>query len=209
MTFLKYWKYIMNKLEKITGIIVLIALAMKYIFLIGGDIILVIAVGVLAVIYYPFGFAFFNNIQLRTIFKKFSYKGISKSRIIGAIGAGIGLSVVSLGSLYTIEHWKGAHLNLYIGLTLTFVVLIISLIKFYKHKDNYYIFIIKRIVIIGGLGLTLLLLPYFTLDKIQYRNYPDYIQAIEKFEKNPESKELKQKLELEYNRVVKTEEGFE
>ena len=135
----------MNKLEKILGILILLSLVMKYSLIAGGDIILILAISLLSILYYAFGFAFFNHIHLRQVFKKTSYKRSSTSRIIGGVGVGIGLSVVCLGCLFKIEHWPGADINLYIGLTTLFVVIIISLLKFFKNKDSYYIFIITSV----------------------------------------------------------------
>ncbi len=199
----------MKKFEKILGIVILISLIMKFSFIIGGDILTILSISLLILIYYPFGFAFFNQIRLRRVFKKDSYKGISGLRIIGAIGVGMGLSAICLGILFKLQHWPGSNINLLAGLVTTMIVLIIALIKYYKCKDNYYKRIFKRIAIIGGLGLLLTVLPELTLEKIQFHNHPDYIKAYEKHLNNPESKELKEKLDLEYKKATMTEKEFE
>ena len=158
----------MKKLEKILGIVILISLIMKFSFIMGGDILAILSISLLTLIYYPFGFAFFNQIRLRRVFKKDSYKGISGLRIIGAIGVGMGLSPICLGILFKLQHWPGSNINIASGLVTTLIVLIIALIKFSKSKDNYYKRIFKRIAIIGGLGLLLTVLPELTLEKIQF-----------------------------------------
>ena len=52
------------------------------------------------------------------------------------------------------------------------------------------------------------LLPSLTLDRIQYRNYPEYIKAYEEYLENPENEELRNKMELEFNRATMSEEDF-
>ena len=81
----------MKLLEKILGVIIVIALIMKFAFIVGSNVLIVMAISLLSVIYYPMGFAFFNGIRLREILKKASYKGLSTWRILGAIGAGMAL----------------------------------------------------------------------------------------------------------------------
>ncbi|NOX46290.1 MAG: hypothetical protein GXO89_04855 [Chlorobi bacterium] len=153
--------------------------------------------------------SYFSKVELRDIFKKDSYKGVSGLRVFGAIGVGMGLSAICLGILFKLEHWPGSNFNLMIGLVTTLIVSIIALIKFFKSKDNYYKQILKRTAIIGGLGLLLTAVPDLTLQKIQYRNHPEYIKAYEEYLSNQENKELKQKLELEYKKATMTEKEFE
>jgi len=198
----------MKLFEKIfTGIIV-VGLIFKFTFLPGGSILIVFGLFLLAMIYYPLGFLFFNEIPLKRVFKKVSYKGISAARIIGAIGLGMGLATVLVGLLFKIQHFPGANANLFGGLFLTLIVLIIAGMKYRKSKDVFYKKAFVRIAIIGIFGLFIALLPNLAIEKFQYRNYPKYIEALENYVQDQSSQELKEKLDMEHRRVVYSEQDF-
>ena len=199
----------MVKFEKILGLIVIVALTLKFFLIPGGGILLTFSLMSLACIFYLFGFAFFNQIELSRIFQKNSYQGISGLRIWGAIGTGIGLSQICIGILFTLQHWPGANITLITGLIVTLIVFVIALIRFFKSKNNYYKFIFKRIVIIGGFGLLLILLPELTIVKIQFRNHPNYIKTYEEYLKDPQNDELQEKLGVEYLKTTMSEEEYE
>lgn len=198
----------MRKLEKIIGIVVLIALILKLALIPGSGILTVLSLSILTMIYNPFGFAFFNGIRLRDIFKKNSYKGISGLRIIGAIGLGMGLAAICSGVLFKIQHWPGGENNLIVGLVTTLIILVIAFIKYLESKSDYYKFMFKRIAIIGGLGLILAFLPDLSITKIQFRNHPDYIKAYEDYLENPQNEELRKRKEIEYNKATMSDEEF-
>ena len=198
----------MRKLEKILGLVIIIAFVMKLALIPGGSILTVISLTILACIYYPLGFAFFNGIRLRQIFKKDSYKGITVLRIIEAIGVGIGLSVICIGILFKLQLWPGANTNLLTGLITTLIILIIALIRYLKSKSDYYTLIFKRIAIIGGVGLIFTFLPDLTITKIQFRNHPDYIKAYEDYLKNPQNEGLRKNMDVEYHKATMTDEEF-
>ena len=159
---------------------------------------MILTLGTLAFLYYPFGFALFNRIGFRQIFKKKSYEGLSALRIFGSIGAGMAFSAICMGILFKIQRWAGANLMLIDGLVPTFIILIIALIKYFKTKGKFYIEILKRTAIIGALGLLFFYTSTLTIVKIRFRNHPDYIKAYEMYLNNPEDEELKQKLDNEY-----------
>ena len=196
----------MIKLEKILGIIFLVGLIFKLTFITGASLLLTVSLLALACLYYPLGFAFFNQIGFRKILKKDSYKGLSKLRIIGAIVAGMSLSPICVGILYKIQNWTGANINLEIGLISTLIVLAIALFKYFKSKGEFYIRIFKRIAIIGSFGLIFLCLSNLTIAKIRFRNHPDYIKAYEMYLDNPQDEELRQKLHVEYLKATMSEE---
>ncbi len=199
----------MQKLEKILGLIIIVSLILKLLLIPYSGILLTVTLMTLAFIYYPFGFAFFNEIRLRKIFKKESYKGISALRIIGAIAVGIGLSILCIGILFKLQSWAYSDTNLKFGLSVTFIALIIALIRLMKVKDNFYKKILKRIIIIGGLGLILLFIPRLSIIKIQFRNHPDYIKAYEAYLKNPDNEEIRDNMDIELNKATMSEKEFE
>ena len=148
----------MKKAEIILALLALISLLMKLTEIPLGGLLFLFSMLILSLLYYPFGFAFFNNIRLQDIFKKESYKGISKGRIFGAIGAGIGLSTVIVGIIFSVMHYPSAGFNLVMGLVLTIIVLGIALFKNSKQSNEFYHIIFIRIAILGTFGVILLFL---------------------------------------------------
>ena len=198
----------MKRLEKILAILILIAFVLKLILVPFSGVLLTIFLLIIALIYYPFGFAFFNNIRLRNIFKKESYKGISVLHIIGAIVVGMALSVICVGILFKIQGYPMANFLLTDGLISSVIILIIGLIKYLKSKSSYYSFMLNRIAIIGGIGLLFLFISDLTLVKIQFKNHPDYVKAYQEYRTNPKTPESEKKLKMEYMRATLSEEGF-
>jgi hypothetical protein len=199
----------MIKFEKILGIIALIGLILKITLISGGSILLTFSLMTLACLYYPFGFALFNKIGLRKIFIKESYRGLSVLKVIGSIAAGTGLSVICIGILFKLQYWKGADTNLISGLGTTLIILVVTLNKYLKTKGECYIRILKRIVIIGIVGLILICLPDLTIVKFQFRNHPEYIKAYELYKDNPNNEELRRDLHLEYIKATMSKEEYD
>ena len=198
----------MKTAEKICGLLIFVSLILKLALITGGSILFVLSILVLSLIYYPFGFAFFNQVILRRIFKKESYKGISVLRIIGAIGVGMALSAICIGTLFKIQEWPGANTNLKAGLISSILILIISIYKYLKFKALYYKRILIRLIIIGVFGLILLYTSNLNLVKIQFRNHPQYIRAYELYLNDPKDKALIKNLDIEYARATMPDEGF-
>jgi len=199
----------MKILEKIFGILVIVSIIMKMFNVLGSGILFTLATSSLMLIYFYIGFAIFNNITFKGIFIKASYKDLSVLRIIGSIAVGMAFSTILTGILFRLQHWPGANLNLATGLILSSIILVIGLIRYLKNKDNFYRNIFLRFILIGGFGLILFFTTDFTIDKIRYRNYPDYIKAIENLQKDPNNEALKKKANYEYNKIFFTAEEME
>lgn len=118
----------MKQTERVLIVLAVIGLIMKLSLIAGGAILLVLAISALACFYY-LGFALFNDIRLRHIFKKASYANASPGRIIGAIGASFGLSGMLVGILFRLQFWPGAAINLLAGIVLTAILLLVALVK--------------------------------------------------------------------------------
>lgn len=191
----------MNKTENIIAIIAIIALGLKLIFIEGSGLLTVITFMLLSIIYFYFGFALFNNIKLRKIFKKNSYNEVSSLRILGAVGSGAALSMTTLGIMYKFQSWEGAEIYLGTGLIGLLIIVVIGGLKYSKNKDNYYSNIFKRVAVFGSIGLILMLMPQTTWIAIKYRNEPAYVDAYKKAAADPENKELWDKVEEELERM--------
>jgi hypothetical protein len=199
----------MKKLEKILGLMFLVSLVLKFNLIVGGNSLISISLILLTLIYYPLGFAFFNDIPLKNIFKKSSYHSLTARRIIGTILLGIGFSAICMGTLFKLLNWPQANLNIIAGLVIIFIALVFSLIQFAKTKNDFYKGIFKRISIIAGFGLIMAITPTITLIKIQFRNHPAYIKAFENYLNNPNSEDLNIKLDIEYHRATYPKEEFD
>ena len=122
--------------------------------------------------------------------------------------SGMGFSAIILGILFKVQHYLGADINLIFGLLVTVIVLVISLFKKASFKSKYYRPILIR-VIIGGLGLFIVMIPSKAITNIQYRNYPQYIEAFDNYSKNPGDSIFKERLMIEDARVRLPKEEFE
>lgn len=198
----------MNRLEKILALLIVIALAVKFALIPLGNTLLILTLSALAILYYPLAFALFNSISFKQIFKKDSYKGTSVLRIIGSVGAGIIFSAVCIGILFKLQRWPESEYSLLVGLIGILIIFIVALIKYIGSRSVFYLKIIYRTFIIGGLGIGLFYLPEVTLVRFQYRNHPEYIKAYEQWNNNPEDKSIKRKLDIEYYRATLSEESF-
>jgi hypothetical protein len=120
----------MNKLEKTLVIVTLVALILKYLAVPGMSLFVVIGLLGLALLYFYFGFALFNGIGFKGIFKKESYIEISKYKIFAAVLVGVSLSMICIGLLFKVQHWFGFSTYLYAGLSLSLVMLVIAVLKY-------------------------------------------------------------------------------
>ena len=183
----------MKRFELIVGIIAIFGIALKFLHIPGSGILTVLTLLILSIFYYVFSFAFFNNIRLRDIFKKVSYKGTNTKRIIGAIGLGFALSTIIIGGLFKLQFWPGAPIVLMTGLVTTAIVLLIALIFYFRNKadtDFFYTGIFKKIAIYGGIGLILYLTPTETLVNIIHGDNPNHAVLFKQTLAEPENLEL-------------------
>ncbi len=191
----------MKKAEIIIATLSIIALGLNLLLIPGGGVLTVLTLSTLSMIYFYLGFALFNDIKLRRIFKKDSYKEISSLRILGAVVAGFALSMTTIGFMFKFQSWPGADFNLGAGLVGLLIVTIIGAIKYSKNKSNYYIRIFKRTAILGGLGLILMLIPKTSWIELKYRNQPEYVEALKKAMADPDNKELWDNVETERQKM--------
>lgn len=198
----------MKLAEKILIALAVIIAVLKFFFIPGSGVFMVLVFCLLSSLYFYFGFALFNNIRLRLIFKKDSYVGVSNGRIIGGIALGLSLSFAVIGFLFKAQHWPGANSHLIISIFSGVVILIISLIKFIKKKANYYKNAIIRMGIATTISILMFVIPNLTWVKIRFRNHPKYIEVYERYEKDPSNIDLSNELWLEHKRATLNEEEF-
>lgn len=181
----------MKKLEPILGILAVLAIALKFIGIPGSNILIILVLTFLSWSYL-LGFLLFNNIRLRQIFKKQSYSGISKKRLIGSVCLGILLSSIIMGSLFKLMFWPGG--QLFFSLLLLTPFLVYALVLNAKNQTPFYSGILKRILVIGGLGLATLALPKNTLIDIYHGDDPEYAELMKQTLDDPYNDELREQL---------------
>jgi len=128
----------------------------------------------------------------------------SKSNLYIMIGAGIGLGLFCTWAL-------SVSFNLPIynryplfqsGVFIILVASFIALINYYRSKNDFYIAILSRIMLIGGLGLLLTLKSFdLAITKIQYRNHPDLVKAYERYLNNPGNDEAHRQWRIEVEKT--------
>jgi hypothetical protein len=195
----------MKKAEITLLVLTLIGIVCNLLLVPGGVVFTLISLFLYSSIYFYFGFAFFNGISLRKLFKPQSYQGISALRIVGAIATGFSLSMVLIGILFKLLSWPGAFINMAFGLACTLVVIIISLIKYYNQKSVYYQRILIRCFALFFVGLFLISLPKYAIVSFKYRNHQNYLNAFIAFNNNPDNEELHQKLDEERMKMERGE----
>ena len=148
----------MRKLERIFGIVAFVAFVLKIFDIFPVNIFLILSLLILSILYYPLGFALFNNIRMKQILKKDSYQGLSVLHIIGSIGAGIALSTSCLGILFKLLHWPNGEIYVLTGLVTSLVVFIIAIAKYVISRDKYYLSIFIRLIITSVVSLIIVFL---------------------------------------------------
>jgi 4-hydroxybenzoate polyprenyltransferase len=179
-----------------------LGLIFKLLHLPGGALFILVPFIILALTYMYLGFALFNGIKFRKIFKKDSYHNIKTPRIIGAIGTGLALNCSIFGIIFRFLNYPGASYLLLFGLVCTSIITIISIQKKQKDTEQYYVNILKRIAVFGTLCLVLVVMPYRTWLKINHPKNPEYIEAVMKSRANPDDPELRKKVSEEWEKMI-------
>jgi hypothetical protein len=197
----------MRLLEKFLAIALVISLSLKFSLISGGNYLTMLILSALSIVYFPLGFFLFNQIGFRQIFRQASYYGLSTLKILLPVITGLGLSIISIGSLFKFLDLPGGHQMLIAGLPILLIVLVISL-RNSRDESEIYKLIFKRIGIIGSCGVIMLFISPLTIIKYQYRNHPDYINAYVNYLNDTRNEELRKKKEIEYYRIILSEEEF-
>lgn len=145
------------------------------------------ALAMLSAIYLSLSFALLNKIRLRNAFRKGSYAGISISRMSETIFLGITYSVVLFGIALKMRHFPGGSQLAFFG---TVILMAWALVAFFRNRRILLSTsrdILLRAVLIGLAGMALVFIP---MNRILYRNYPTYINALNRYKADPDNREL-------------------
>lgn len=149
----------MRKTEPVLASLILLSIIGKFFNLPGSDLIFITSTTLLSLMYCYLGFALLNGIRFRHILKREAYAGISARKIAGAVGTGMALSFGVIGLLFRILSLPGTQLNLVAASVFIGLVLLVSFVLYWRSKNTYYIPILTRLVIWGGLCLILYFMP--------------------------------------------------
>ena len=169
----------MKKIEQFLAALAIVGLVMRLIPMSGGAEIIGISLSLLALLYYPLGFFYFNSIKLSKVFKSESYKGITFFRGFGSFLAGLLFSIIAIGSIFKLLLLPGANEMLLIGFWSTSLFLMVILFQLTRSKSTLLIVLVKRTAIWAVVGGILWLTPGLTLAKIYYRDNPENLEYFE------------------------------
>ena len=183
----------MKRTELIFIGLAIIAVILKMLHIPGSGILTVLSFFILSILYFFLGFALFNDIRFRSIFKKSFFRDYDALKIVGAYIAGVVLSISALGILFKFQSYPGDELFLGLGSLGVLIVLIAFLIKLIATKDHFYSKILKRVILFGSFCIFLYLLPEKTWLNWKYPNQPDYVNALLKAKADPDNQVLWEK----------------
>lgn len=131
------------KTEKIFTFLTLLGLLLKYINVPGGNILLVLSLLILSLLYFPFGFYFLSDKNIKT-------------NTVTSIIFGWLLSIAFIGILFKIMHWPGAIVMAIFGTFLSIPLVIYSYLKFQKSNSedlNYFKKLLIRSIILSIISM--------------------------------------------------------
>jgi len=156
----------MKKFEKITAVIALIALALKLLQIPGADILMVLSFGILSMFYFLCTTALLNGIPFsmdllkNNLLRNNMYGKTNEERLFGTPLMMFvtrltrwSLAITLIGTLFKILHHPGADVMLVIGVGTLCIMAIVAIIGYLKTYSQFYVGVLVRTVIVGGLGL--------------------------------------------------------
>lgn len=136
------------KTEKVLASIALLGILFRLMHWPGGAFLLIIAIGILSMVYFPFGFYFLSG------------RTIQQQSVPLSLGVGMGLSTTIVGILFKLMHWPGALVMLIVGNVTVVVLWFVVRALDKKNQDEslvgYYKNMMVRMTVIGGWGLALM-----------------------------------------------------
>ena len=134
----------MKKTEIVIVVISVIAIVLRLFSIEGGALLSTLSFGILSLFYLFFGFLLFNNIPIKSVFKKNVYSNLSWKRLLWSVSVGVSLSVAVIGILFALNRWAGASVMLRSGIILLLGVCATSLIRYIPKPSKYHAGILIR-----------------------------------------------------------------
>lgn len=197
----------MKKAELIIGIIALLGVSLHILNVPGGSTLTVLSTLTLSFLYLPLGIFLFNNVKLSRIGKKESYNGLNAFKQVSFVFVGMGLQILVLGILFKIMNWSGADIMNLSGIFALIFVLVLSVIAFINGPRQFFLKIVKRVIVYGGLAILLAFMPKYSLLDIKYREYPEFAAALKAYNEDPDNAELNKKKDEELEKMLIDKRG--
>jgi len=150
---------VMKKLEIILIIGAVIGLLMTVFSIPLHSLVVSVFFTALGCLYFYLGFALFNGFSFRKIFKAESYKGLWPWQILIAIGAGLTLSILTIGYMFSILNYPMAKTFLIFGGALAVIIITLTTLRNAREKNQFYRNIILRCLVFLIIAVIFLLLP--------------------------------------------------
>ena len=195
--------------EIVLAALILLGLIFKFTLIPGGGLLLTAGFTFLSMLYFFFGFALLSGMGFRGMLKSSSFSELSTLKVMGFVGAGWSLSTLCLGILFKVQYWPGSEIQLTVGLVTAMIVVGIALFKYLNGKRRYYRSVLLRFFILGSFSLIMISVSTSEIERLIYRNHPEYLNAYENYLQNPDDPKLKEKMEIEQLRTTMSDEDVE
>jgi hypothetical protein len=145
----------MKKTETILILISLVAIILRLFSIEGGVMLSTFSFGILSLFYLFFGFLIFNNIPIKSVFRKNAYGDLNWKRLLWSVVTGIFLFIAIIGFLFKLNKWEGASMMLIIGIITLLPIVAISLIRYIPKPSMFHsgVFIRSGIVTVASIIL--------------------------------------------------------
>lgn len=122
-------------------------------------------------------------------------------RIIGGILTGICIALLCYAINMKFTDFPGATIATILFTFCLFIILIISVTKYFKSKAKIYAAVIIRCILFMSIGITTLSISKLEWIKSNYSDHPDFIKASDEYFSNPDDSTLFNKWEQEFDKV--------
>ena len=135
-----------------------IGLLLNWLHIAGGALLFAVAAALLAVLYAVFSFALLNGIQLRRLFSKSAYIGITAGHILAAVGIGLLLALLCIGIAIFCLSWVGGFSIMAFGAICGLASLILLLYNRHRSRQPFYNRALSRLVPAFSLAVVLIII---------------------------------------------------
>jgi hypothetical protein len=120
---------------------------------------------------------------------------VRATHIIASVATGLAVSVAITGLLFRAMLWPGASVMLIEGIVFVGIITFVAALKYFSSKSDKYRSILVRVAVVFMLSLVFYLFGTDIFVKFKYRNFPEFIQAYEKAEQDPDNEALWQEVD--------------
>lgn len=173
------------KTEKTFWAIFIVAIILRLFNIPGHGLLTVLTLGVLGVLYFPVGFYFFCD------------KQIKRQNIALSIVSGFFLSYVPIGILFKLQHYPGQKIMMIVGLISGLTFLIVTYFLLRRTSEDlrtYYKNMFLRTLVLAITVTFFAFFPTKVITQIQYRDDPQRVILLNKIEDDPDNMQYREDL---------------